>query len=291
MIAWLGITTSKFHAWRQRYGKENTHNAATARGWWLEEWEQKAIIDFQARFPLESHRCLAFMMLDADVVAVSPSSVGRVLRNAGRVQPAIKKASFKSKSFRHSRRPHERWDFEVSKIRVIRELFYFASVVDCCTRFILHWELHESMNETETQAIVRRACERYPDARPDLSANIEPTIIARDVQQFIDFRTTAAGDQLPDDRQRDGELPPEMPVKKLPGIESGESSPAAAFEPLLAEYVRHYNEIRPHRALGYITPADKLAGRELAIFAARTEKFELARQRRNAAWEAAFHPG
>jgi len=45
---------------------------AVTGDWWLEDWE-KAILDFHAEHPLEVYRRLAFMMLDADVVAVSPS--------------------------------------------------------------------------------------------------------------------------------------------------------------------------------------------------------------------------
>ncbi len=166
-------------------------------------------------------------------------------------------------------------------------LFYFFSVVDCCTRFILHWELHESPTETGTHEIVRRAQERFPNERPELSANTEPTIIARDLQQFVDFRVAAGGESYPVDRQGDVELAPEDRAKVLSGLEPGASSSAGEFKRLFADYVRHYNEIRPHRALAYVTPADKLAGREGAIFAERAKKLETARQRRHAAWDAA----
>jgi hypothetical protein len=43
----------------------------------------KAIVDFHLKNPLEGYRRLTFMMLDQDVVAVSPSSVWRVLGQAG----------------------------------------------------------------------------------------------------------------------------------------------------------------------------------------------------------------
>ena len=43
---------------------------------------------------------------------------------------------------------------------------------------------------------------------------------------------------------------------------------------LVAGYVRHYNEVRLHSAIGYITPADKLAGRDVLIFAERDRKLE-----------------
>jgi hypothetical protein len=50
--------------------------------------------------------------------------------------------------------------------------------------------------------------------------------------------------------------------------------------------VAHYNEVRLHSAIGYVAPADKLAGRERSIFAERDRKLDVARQRRKAAREA-----
>ena len=81
-IGWLDITASKFYDWRERYGKVNEHNGWVPRDFWLEDWEKQAISGFHLKNPLEGCRRLAFMMLDAGIVAVSPTSVWRV--GAGR---------------------------------------------------------------------------------------------------------------------------------------------------------------------------------------------------------------
>jgi hypothetical protein len=82
-IGWLDITASKFYDWRQRYGRVNEHNGWVPRDFWLEDWEKQAIIGFHLKNPSEGYRRLTFMMLDADIVAVSPTSVWRVLGQAG----------------------------------------------------------------------------------------------------------------------------------------------------------------------------------------------------------------
>jgi hypothetical protein len=51
--------------------------------------------------------------------------------------------------------------------------------------------------------------------------------------------------------------------------------------------VDHYNTVRLHSALSYVTPADKLAGLEVEIFAERDRKLEEARERRAAVRRAA----
>jgi transposase InsO family protein len=56
---------------------------------------------------------------------------------------------------------------------------------------------------------------------------------------------------------------------------------------LVEGFVNHYNHERLHSAIGYITPADKLAGRDAEIFAERDRKLEAARERRRLARQVA----
>jgi hypothetical protein len=49
---------------------------------------------------------------------------------------------------------------------------------------------------------------------------------------------------------------------------------------IVGEFVEHYNTVRLHSAIGYVTPKDKLEGRDKEIFAARDRKLGAARQRR-----------
>jgi putative transposase len=116
LIGWLGIAASEFHDWRARYGLANEHNALVPRDWWLEPWEKAAILEFHAGHPTEGYRRLAFMMLDADVVAVSPSSAYRVLRDAGLIKAHGGKPSKKGTGFEQPLSPHRHWHVDVSYI-------------------------------------------------------------------------------------------------------------------------------------------------------------------------------
>ena len=49
---------------------------------------------------------------------------------------------------------------------------------------------------------------------------------------------------------------------------------------IVGKFVEHYNTVRLHSAIGYITPKDKLEGRDKEIFTARDRKLEAARERR-----------
>jgi hypothetical protein len=78
LVGWIGIRRSKYYQWKDRYGRVNEHNAWVPRDHWLEDWEKQAIVRYHFEHPLEGYRRLTYMMIDADVVAVSPSSVFRV---------------------------------------------------------------------------------------------------------------------------------------------------------------------------------------------------------------------
>ena len=56
---------------------------------------------------------------------------------------------------------------------------------------------------------------------------------------------------------------------------------------IVTDFVAHYNHVRLHSAIGYVTPQDQLHGRAEAIFAARDRKLACARERRKAKRQAA----
>jgi len=97
----------------------------------LEEWEKRAILDYHTRFPLEGYRRLTFMMLDEDLVAASPSSVYRVLRNAGVLgRRGLPKTSSKGNGFHQPRAPHRHWHIDVSYINVSGTFYYLCNILD-----------------------------------------------------------------------------------------------------------------------------------------------------------------
>ena len=147
LLGWLDLQPSKFHQWQQRYGKVNAHNGQVPRDWWLAAWEKQAILDYHDRYPLEGYRRLTFMMLDHDVVAVSPSSAYRVLRQAGRLDRKWQKPSKKGTGFVQPLQAHDHWHVDVSTVNLSGTFYYLCSVLDGYSRFLVHWELRESMTE------------------------------------------------------------------------------------------------------------------------------------------------
>jgi putative transposase len=227
------------------------------------------------------------MMLDADVVAVSPSSVYRVLKDAGLMQRHNSKPSLKGKGFQQPIRPHEHWHVDVSYINVAGTFFYLCSLLDGCSRSIVHWEIRESMTEPDIETILQRARERYPDARPRIISDNGPQFIAKDFKEFIRLCGMTHVRTSPYYPQSNGKIERWHRSLKAECIRPGVPLSLEDARRLVEGYVRHYNEVRLHSAIGYITPAARMAGRDREIFAERDCKLEAAREKRRVAREAA----
>jgi len=279
-IDWLGVTASKFYDWRQRYGRVNEHNGWIPRDFWLEQWEKEAIIDFHQNNPLEGYRRLTFMMLDAEVVAVSPASVWRVLKQAGLLARWRGKPSLKGSGFEQPPQPHQHWHIDISYINLSGTFYYLCSVLDGYSRFLLHWDLRESMTEAEIEVILERAKEKYPEARPRIISDNGPQFIARDFKEFIRISGMTHVRTSPYYPQSNGKLERWHKSLKTECIRPGTPLTGEDAVRLIQAYVDRYNTVRLHSAIGYVTPQDMLAGRQAEIHAERDRKLEEARRLR-----------
>jgi len=93
LIKILDITRSRFYDWQKRKGIENRHNGKLPKGHWILPYERKAIIEYCRHHMEEGYRRLTYMMMDADIVAVSPSTTYRVLKEAGLLNRTILRAT------------------------------------------------------------------------------------------------------------------------------------------------------------------------------------------------------
>ncbi len=281
-IGWVGVSKSKFYAWHARYGKVNEHNGKIPRDSWLTDAEKEAIIAFHLERPDEGYRRLTFMMLDTDVVAAAPTSVWRVLHRAGLLDPWNGKPSKKGTGFVQPLLPHEHWHVDVSYINICGTFYYLCSVLDGCSRFIAHWEIRESMTETEIEIILQRAKEAFPEARPRIISDNGPQFIAKDFKEFIRISGMTHVRTSPYYPQSNGKIERWHKSLKTECIRPKTPLSLDDARRLVGEFVTHYNGARLHSAIGFVTPKDKLAGRDRAIFETRDKKLEAARERRKA---------
>ena len=279
-IGWLGISESKYHDWRQRHGQGNQHNHHVPRTFWLTEAEREAILAFCRAYPQEGYRRLTYMMIDADQVAASPSTVYRVLKQADMLNKWPRSASKKGTGFLQPEKAHEHWHIDIAYINICGTFYYLCSILDGYSRFIVHWDLRESMREADVEIILERAKEKYPGAKPRIISDNGPQFIARDFKEFIRISGMTHVRTSPYYPQSNGKIERWHKTLKAECIRPGTPLSLEDARRLIGQYVDHFNTVRLHSAIGYVTPADMLAGRQAEIHAARDRKLEQARRQR-----------
>jgi len=276
----MELSVGKFYDWGQRYGKANQHNGRVPRDFWLLDTEKQSILDFQELYPLEGYRRLTYMMIDSGIVAVSPSSVFRVLREAGRLRQWAQRPSKKGTGFEQPLAPHEHWHIDIAHINIHGTFYYLCAVLDGASRYLVAWSLRQSMTEAEVEILLQRAKETFPEARPRIISDNGPQFIAKDFKEFIRISGMTHVRTSPYYPQSNGKMERWNKSIKSESIRPGVPLSVEDAEHLITQYVQVYNEQRLHSAIGYVTPQAMLEGRQAEIHAARDQKLELAKERR-----------
>jgi hypothetical protein len=136
------------------------------------------------------------------------------------------------------------------------------------------------MREADVEIVLQRAREKFPDAHPRIITDNGPQFIARDFHEFIRLCGMTHVRTSPYYPQSNGKIERWHQTLKADCIRPHVPLSLEEARRLVEQFVQHYNHVRLHSAIGYVTPADKLAGREGEIFAARDSKLEAARERR-----------
>ena len=92
------------------------------------------------------------------------------LRSTGFAQPLI---------------AHQHWHIDVSYLNIGGTFYYLCSILDGFSRYIVNWEIRESMTEAEIEIILQGAKEKHPEARPRIISDNGPQFIAKDSKEFI----------------------------------------------------------------------------------------------------------
>ena len=134
--------------------------------------------------------------------------------------------------------------------------------------------------EGSIEVILQKAKELHPAARPRIISDNGPQFIAGDFKDFIRLSGLSHVRITPYYPQSNGKIERVNRTLKSEAIRPGKIESLADARRVITTFVAHYNGVRLHSAVGYVTPNDILAGRKAAIHAARGQRIEVARQLR-----------
>lgn len=276
----LALSTSKFYDWRKRTDQENRHHAAVPRTHWLLPEETAAIIQYRREHPAEGYRRLTFMMLDADIVAVSPSSVYRVLLKAGLLATGTKHHQTKGKGFQQPLAPHQHWHLDISYINFKNTFVYLVALIDGFSRFMVHYELKLSVEALDVEILLERARDKFPGVNPILITDNGPQFIAKELKAYLQLVGITHRKTRFYYPQSNGKIERFYQTCKNEAIRKSSFLDFDDLEQQLATYIEFYNYRRLHSSVGYITPREMLLGNHARIITKRKEKLSAATQKR-----------
>ena len=136
------------------------------------------------------------------------------------------------------------------------------------------------MTEADIELILERAKETFPQARPRVISDNGPQFIARYFKEFIRLSGMTHVRASPFYPQSNAKIERWHQSLKAECLRPGFPLSLDEARRLVTRNVEHYNTVRLHSALGYVTSQAMLEGRQQEIWAQRDRKLEAARLER-----------
>ena len=237
------------------------------------------------------------MLADEGIYLASESSFSRVLRAHGqaihRGRAKVPRAS-RPPTTHIATAPRQVWCWDMTYLpgAVLGRWFYLYLILDLYSRKIVGWEVHDSDHADHAAHLVRRtalaegiaAMQAKPVLHGDNGSTLKATTVLA-MLHWLGVKPSYSRPRVSDDNAyaealfRTAKYRPEFPVK---GFATEVDARAWA-----ASFVRWYNFDHRHSGIRYVSPAQRHAGDDHAILAARHALYTQAREMNPARWSGA----
>ena len=234
------------------------------------------------------------MLADEGIYLASESTFSRMLREHG--QTAHRGRAKAPKAVRPptthiatEARQVWCWDMTYLPAQVMGRWFHLYLILDLYSRKIVGWEAHDSDHADHAAHLVRRTALAEGIAamgtKPVLYGDNGSTLKATTVLAMLNWlgvKPSYSRPRVSDDNAyaeslfRTAKYRPEFPAKGFVDLEQART--------WAADFVRWYNFDHRHSGIRYVSPAQRHAGDDHAILAARHDLYLKARERNPARW-------
>ena len=234
------------------------------------------------------------MLADEGVYLASESSFARVLRAHGQAEHRGR-----AKAPRAGRPPTTHlataprqvwcWDMTYLPATVVGKWFHLYLILDLYSRKIVGWEVHARDDSLHAAHLVRRTAlaegiatmPAKPVLHGDNGATLKATTVLA-MLHWLGVKPSYSRPRVSDDNAyaeslfRTAKYRPEFPARGFADL--------AAARSWAADFVRWYNIEHRHSGIRYVSPAQRHAGNDQEILAARHAVYVQARKRHPARW-------
>ena len=295
--ALAGIDPRTIQRWRKQAGGDRRPDAVRpAPSHALTEEERARIVEVanEARFAETPPARIVPALADEGVYIASESSFHRVLRahgqmnRRGRARPPRRS---RPPTTHVATRPGDVWCWDVTFLpaTVQGRWFYLYLILDIYSRKIVGFEVHDTDSADHAAHLARRtalaeavhAMPVRPVLHGDNGATLKGTTVLA-MLHWLGIEPSYSRPRVSDDNPyaealfRTAKYRPEFPVKGFAELH--------AARQWAERFVHWYNNEHRHSGIGYVTPAQRHAGQDRALLAARHELYQQARHSNPRRW-------
>jgi putative transposase len=292
-----GIDPRTIQRWRKQAGGDRRPDAvrpAPSHALTKEERARIVAVANEPRFAETPPARIVPVLADEGVYIASESSFHRVLRGHGQMN-----RRGRARPPRRSRpptthvasRPGDVWCWDVTFLpaTVQGRWFYLYLILDIYSRKIVGFEVHDTDSADHAAHLVRRtalaetihAMPEKPVLHGDNGATLKGTTVLA-MLHWLGIEPSYSRPRISDDNPyaealfRTAKYRPEFPVKGFAELD--------AARQWAERFVHWYNDEHRHSGIGYVTPAQRHAGQDRALLAARHELYQQARHSSPRRW-------
>lgn len=296
----VGISARTLQRWHAQGGLESGDRRPTAMrpvpAHTLTAEEREAVLAAanEPRFADMPPARIVPMLADEGVYLASESTFSRLLRAQGQ-----------NRHRGRARAPHKQrpptthvaaapgqvwcWDMTYLPAEVAGRWFYLYLIMDLYSRKIVGWEVHAEDNADHASHLVRRTAlaegiamrGNKPVLHGDNGATLKATTVLA-MLHWLGIKASYSRPRVSDDNAfaealfRTAKYRPEFSAAGFADLEA-----ARAWA---ARFVQWYNVEHRHSGIRYVSPAQRHAGHDRAILAARHEVYRAAQERHPTRW-------
>ena len=280
----LDVPKSTFYGWYQRYEAEGfdgleDRNSGPRKFWnRIPDSERERVVKLALKSPEKTPRELAFNITDKEGYFISESSVYRILKAYDLITSPAYIVLSASDKFKHpTRRVNELWQTDFTYFKITGwGWYYFSSILDDYSRYIITWKLFSSMSSDDVQELLDQAITKTGLTeirirhRPRLLSDNGPCYVSGQLKNYLREREIKHIRGRPYHPMTQGKI--ERFHRSLKNVINLDKYYYPwELEKQLEEFVNYYNHERYHESINNLTPADVYAGRTEKVLNEREE--------------------
>jgi putative transposase len=280
----LDVPKSTFYGWYRRYEADGfdglEDRSSGPKQFWnrIPDAEREKVVKLALKWPEKTPRELAFDITDKEGYFISESSVYRILRSFDLItSPAYIVLSASDKFKHRTRGINELWQTDFTYFKITGwGWYYFSSVLDDYSRYIIAWKLFSSMSANDVQELLDLAIAKTGVTqikikhRPRLLSDNGPCYMSGQLKNFLNEQKIDHIRGRPYHPMTQGKI--ERFHRSLKNVINLENYYYPwELEKRLEDFVSYYNHERYHESIDNLTPADVYAGRREKVLNRREE--------------------